>query len=207
MMASKNIIGAISNFLMAIMMMFASSATVAAQPPAQNKAEGTTQKEKPGGVVQILADIGGAVTQEWKKSLSEHEEKYLEQVFLTAIGAEHREESSRLGSWLMGLDPTVANANFSPVNLVVTFVDDYGPNPKVLGVDRKQIENQAEKSLVVNFARIQSRAKQTRVITTAVVEQHPMNKNADFHLYNIQVEYELINNFFVRKSHSICEIR
>lgn len=205
-MIFTRVIRATTNFLMAIMMVFASFATLAAQPPAQNKVEGTTQKEKPGGVVQILADIGGAIAQEWKESLSEHEQKFLEQVFLPVIGPEHREESSRLGSWLMGLDPTVADANFSPVNLVVTFVDNYGSNLNVLGVDRKHIENQADKSLVVNFARIQSRAKQTRVIITAVVEQRPRNKEVDFHLYNIQVEYELMNNFFIRKSHSIYVI-
>jgi hypothetical protein len=59
----------------------------------------------------------------------------------------------------------------------------------------------------VTFARIRSKAKQTRVIIAAVVEQRLKTKGDDFHLHNLQIDYELVNNLFVKKSQWIAEIK
>jgi hypothetical protein len=142
------------------------------------------------------------------KTLTDHERKFLEQVFVPAIGLVHREESSRLGSWLMGLDQKTAGGDFSVVSAVVTFVDDYDPKSSgKMGIVRKQVEDQIVGGAILTFARIRSKAKQTRVIIAADVEQRPKPNGDDFHLYNLQIDYEPVNNVFVKKSQWIAEIK
>jgi hypothetical protein len=60
---------------------------------------------------------------------------------------------------------------------------------------------------ILTFARIRSKARQTRVIIAAVVEQRPKTKGDDFRLHNLQIDYELVNNVFVKKSQWIAEIK
>ena len=185
-------------------------------PPARKgETEPPSNKQKRGatGVVHEVIDgitkaVEGAAAKAVEELYTKNEQHFLAQVYVPVIGPDSLLENRRLGAWLLGQEPAQARGDLIPVMVLMTSLEaDLSDPRKVPEVLRAPDQSRPGSEVVKRFARLKSMTKTSRVVIIGIVEQQSATDKEEIHLYNVQIEFELTNNLFVRKSHAVTEIK
>jgi len=153
-----------------------------------------------------LGDLGDALVGDFKH-MTKMETKFFDKVLTPALGTVDREQEPRLGAWLMGLQPGT-NRNLIPVSMTMIFFDDFDPQTNGrLGVRRDDNPAPETPRSALTTARIPSKVGPPHVVFEAVVEQRSRPGEESLHLYKVHMEMALCNDLFVRKLHTVTEIK